>query len=246
MTFALNHLSYFLLTNLLLPLLEAERLRALSASRLTPTKAHRSPSTISKGKIASAAGKPIKQSKLANILFTSELVRRLEGKRVTANTLHPGFVRTTYFPRARSAGLAHAPRRRCDRHVAGRRCQDLHLSCIVARCVRSLRYILRQGKACGKLAAIARYSRGAAALAGERRDDQSDGGSLPERCVFRRCAKTIVAFRSAKGRCLRGAKDDNSANLSWRGLLERTGMTAMTKPHSAIPCNRLRSCICPA
>jgi retinol dehydrogenase 12 len=37
------------------------------------------------------------QSKLANILFTSELARRLEGKGVTANSLHPGFVRTTIF-----------------------------------------------------------------------------------------------------------------------------------------------------
>ena len=73
------------------------------------------------------------QSKLANILFTYELARRLEGKRVTANALHPGFVRTTIFRERGLMGWLLAPRRRCDRPFAGRRGQDVGLSRIVAR-----------------------------------------------------------------------------------------------------------------
>ena len=57
----------------------------------------RSISTISKGKTRFGGWSAYQQSKLANILFTYELARRLEGKRVTANALHPGFVRTTIF-----------------------------------------------------------------------------------------------------------------------------------------------------
>ena len=41
--------------------------------------------------------KAYQQSKLANILFTYELARRIEGTGVTANTLHPGFVRTNFL-----------------------------------------------------------------------------------------------------------------------------------------------------
>jgi NAD(P)-dependent dehydrogenase (short-subunit alcohol dehydrogenase family) len=40
------------------------------------------------------------RSKLANVLFTSELARRLEGKRVTVNALHPGAVATHIWSHA--------------------------------------------------------------------------------------------------------------------------------------------------
>jgi NAD(P)-dependent dehydrogenase (short-subunit alcohol dehydrogenase family) len=95
-TFALNHLAPFLLTNLLL-----ERLKASAPSRVV---------TVSSG--AQAMGKidfddlmgereysgqrAYNQSKLANVMFTYELARRIEGAGVTANALHPGMTNTAF------------------------------------------------------------------------------------------------------------------------------------------------------
>lgn len=95
-TFALNHLAYFVLTNLLL-----DRLKASAPARIVSvaSEAHRG-ATLDftdlqvshgyKGWIA------YKKSKLCNILFTRTLAQRLAGTRVTANALHPGFVATDF------------------------------------------------------------------------------------------------------------------------------------------------------
>jgi retinol dehydrogenase-14 len=97
MTFALDHLAPFLLTNLLL-----DRLKASAPARIVT--------------VASAAHEGVRipfddlqqtrtpyrplrvygQAKLANLLFTYELARRLTDTGVTANTLHPGFVATNF------------------------------------------------------------------------------------------------------------------------------------------------------
>lgn len=95
-TFALNHLAPFLLTNLLL-----DRLMASAPARVV---------TVSSG--AQAMGKidfddlqgaknysgqrAYNQSKLANVMFTYELARKLDGTGVTATVLHPGVVRTAF------------------------------------------------------------------------------------------------------------------------------------------------------
>jgi len=95
-TFALNHLAAFLLTNLLL-----DRLKSSAPSRVV---------TVSSG--AHARGRidfddlqgarnysgqrAYSQSKLANIMFTNELARRVAGSGVTANAVHPGVVRTSF------------------------------------------------------------------------------------------------------------------------------------------------------
>jgi NAD(P)-dependent dehydrogenase (short-subunit alcohol dehydrogenase family) len=97
MTLALNHLSYFSLTNLLLPLIRQS----------APARIVNVASDAHQGGMIDfddlqyqkrySGWRAYQQSKLANILFTYELARRLEGSRVTANTLHPGFVRTNFF-----------------------------------------------------------------------------------------------------------------------------------------------------
>jgi NAD(P)-dependent dehydrogenase (short-subunit alcohol dehydrogenase family) len=95
MTLALNHLAYFLLTNLLL-----DTLRASAPARIinVSSDAHKG------GQIdfdnlqgeRSYGFKAYGNSKLANILFTQELARRLQGTGVTVNALHPGFVATGF------------------------------------------------------------------------------------------------------------------------------------------------------
>jgi NAD(P)-dependent dehydrogenase (short-subunit alcohol dehydrogenase family) len=97
MTWALNHLSYYLLTNLVLGQLEGgHRARIVNVA----SDAHKGASIHFddiEGKTRYSAWRAYQQSKLANILFTYELARRLEGTRVTVNALHPGFVRTEIF-----------------------------------------------------------------------------------------------------------------------------------------------------
>ena len=97
MTWAVNHLAPFLLTNLLL-----DRLRASTPARVITTSsgAHagaRIPFDLLEGQPSrGGGGGRYGQSKLANILFTTELARRLEGSGVTANCFHPGIVATGF------------------------------------------------------------------------------------------------------------------------------------------------------
>jgi NAD(P)-dependent dehydrogenase (short-subunit alcohol dehydrogenase family) len=99
MTFALNHLSYFLLTNLLLDMLKA---RAPSRIINVSSDAHRATALnfddlqFKKTPYGMGGLKAYSQSKLMNVMFTYELARRLAGAGVTANVLHPGFVNTGF------------------------------------------------------------------------------------------------------------------------------------------------------
>ena len=94
MTFALNHLSYFLLTNLLLDVLSASApARVVNVASAVHEKAKIDLFDIQAPRRYSGF-RAYSRSKLCNLLFTYELARRLEGTGVTANALHPGLVAT--------------------------------------------------------------------------------------------------------------------------------------------------------
>lgn len=96
MTLALNHLAYFLLTNLLLDTLEASApARIINVSSDAHSGGKIDFDNLQGERSYSSFG-PYGNSKLANILFTTELARRLEGTDVTVNALHPGFTSTGF------------------------------------------------------------------------------------------------------------------------------------------------------
>jgi NAD(P)-dependent dehydrogenase (short-subunit alcohol dehydrogenase family) len=89
-TFALNYLSYFQLTNQLLDLLQASApSRVVNVASDTHRGAQLDFDDLQAKKSHKALG-AYNRSKLANVLFTYELARRVEGTGVTANALHPG------------------------------------------------------------------------------------------------------------------------------------------------------------
>jgi NAD(P)-dependent dehydrogenase (short-subunit alcohol dehydrogenase family) len=94
MTFALNHMAYFVVTNLLLGKLKPGARIVTVASN-----AHRG-AQLNFDDLQSRrsyTGFPVySRSKLCNILFNRELARRIAGGGVTANALHPGFVATRF------------------------------------------------------------------------------------------------------------------------------------------------------
>lgn len=102
MTFALNHLNYFLLTNLLLDTLKAsEPARIINVS----SGAHRGQKLALDNLELKENYSPMKaygRSKLANLYFTYELARRLTDSGVTANALHPGLVSTNFAREGKS------------------------------------------------------------------------------------------------------------------------------------------------
>ena len=97
MTFAVNHLGYFLLTNLLLDrIVRSAPARVVSVA----SEAHRE-GTLDFDDLGFERDyrlmRAYGRSKLANVLFSNELARRLAGTGVTSNSLHPGVVATNIW-----------------------------------------------------------------------------------------------------------------------------------------------------
>jgi retinol dehydrogenase-14 len=95
-TFAVNHLAPFLLTTLLL-----DRLKASAPARIVTVSSNaqrlgRIEFDDLQGAHSYSGQRAYNQSKLANVMFTTELARRLQGTGVTATCLHPGVVRTHF------------------------------------------------------------------------------------------------------------------------------------------------------
>lgn len=99
-TFAVNHLGYFLLTNLLTDLI----VRSAPARIVTVASISHRRGTLDFDGLGYERGyfilKAYTRSKLANVLFAAELARRLAGTGVTSNSLHPGSVETRIWSRA--------------------------------------------------------------------------------------------------------------------------------------------------
>lgn len=95
-TFALNHLAYFLLTNLLLDILQ----KSAPARIVNLSSGAQQMGTINfddlQGEKKYGSQAAYSQSKLANVLFTYELARRLQGTGVTVNCVQPGIVKTNF------------------------------------------------------------------------------------------------------------------------------------------------------
>ncbi len=95
-TFALNHLAPFLLTRLLLDRL----IESAPARIVTVSSGAQSMGTINfddlMGEHKYSGSDAYNQSKLANVMFTYELARRLAGTGVTATALHPGMTNTSF------------------------------------------------------------------------------------------------------------------------------------------------------
>ncbi|MFL6236495.1 MAG: SDR family oxidoreductase [Thermoanaerobaculia bacterium] len=97
-TFAVNHLGYFLLTNLLLDLIK----KSAPARVVTVASIGHRRGTLDFDDLGFERGgywimRAYTRSKLANVLFASELARRLAGTGVTSNSLHPGSVATNIW-----------------------------------------------------------------------------------------------------------------------------------------------------
>jgi NAD(P)-dependent dehydrogenase (short-subunit alcohol dehydrogenase family) len=94
MTFAVNHLAHFLLTNLLLELFkQSDDARIVNVSSIAHLNSRLDWENLNAEKLFSPYG-AYSLSKLANVLFSNELANRVSGSNIKSNSLHPGVITT--------------------------------------------------------------------------------------------------------------------------------------------------------
>ena len=99
LTFATNHLGPFLLTNLLLPQVRAaSQARIVNVASTAHYRGHLDFDDLDHAHRPYKLMQVYSDSKLANVLFTFALARRLSSTGITCNCLHPGFVGSNIFP----------------------------------------------------------------------------------------------------------------------------------------------------
>ncbi|HEY0107749.1 MAG TPA: SDR family oxidoreductase [Rhizomicrobium sp.] len=111
MTFATNHMAYFVVTNVLLPNLKAAPGARIVSTASDAHKAGKLDFDDLQSEKSYSTVRAYGTSKLENILFTRELARRLAGSGVTANCLHPGFVGTRFGANNTRSGWSQLLRR---------------------------------------------------------------------------------------------------------------------------------------
>ena len=131
MTFALNHMGYFGLTYSLLDLLTSTKgARVVSTSSLGHKIGKFDLGRIARREPGHAGWPAYGESKYANILFTRELSRRLEGSGATANCFHPGFVHSGFGLEKRRAYQVGVQRSESPfRAIPGKGGRHSHLAC---------------------------------------------------------------------------------------------------------------------
>ena len=175
-TFALNHLAPFLLTNLLL-----DRLKASAPARVvTVSSGAHATGRIDfddlQGSATYSGQRAYNASKLANVMFTYELARRLDGTGVTATVLHPGVVRTNFGAEDQAGHQGDAAADAPVHEDPRRRCGHLDLPRLLPGGRRGHRPVLRQPQTQNLQQGFVRHRRGGTAVEGQRRPGRPHRG----------------------------------------------------------------------